>query len=243
MVGILLQGGACRPSGGGSSAATAGAGQLLTPDEKGRVDRGSTGATGIQGRWSASVDLERCQKVGKHAASECSVLITPDPQAPAFRPTADLGLCTVGVVAKVIPRPDGRPDWENMWGARISFTLNDDRPYDAPAHGVTGFAFHFDSEPAPHTGVRVQLPTLTANEQPAFWGGASPPVAGAGETSPVHAGRNELRWSEVGGPPWLDNPPRFDPTKLIAIMFLVPAHPTGARGFSFCIRELTALVN
>jgi hypothetical protein len=231
--------GGCRSSEGFSSDASRGRGtaQALVPDENGRVADSTTGTTRIRGRWFASADTEDCKKRGKHAASECSVLIAPDPHAPAFRPTGDLGMCTAGIAAKAIPRPDGNPDWENIWGARIGLTLGDDGSYDAPAHGVTGFAFHIDSEPPPNSGIRVQLSTLASSKEPALWGGAS------AETSPVHAGENELRWADVAGPPYVESPPAFDPTHLLSLLFTVPASSAGAKSFGFCISRLYALTN
>jgi hypothetical protein len=232
-------GGGCRPTGEASPDPGRGkvaAGQMLVPDDQGRVERSTTGTTGIQGRWTASTDAEDCRTKGKHAAAECSRLVTPDPRSPRFSPTGDLGMCTVGVAAKVILRSDDRTDYANIWGADITLTLQDGASYDAPAHGVTGFAFHIDGEPPPGT-LRVVLSNATATADSPFWGGAS------SETSPVHAGHNELRWADVGGPVWGDSPPRFDPTRLISISFHVPTDPHGGKAFSFCIDQLTALTN
>ena len=166
-----------------------------------------TGTTGIQGRWFASVDTQDCQTRGKHVARECSLFVTPDPKAPRFPPTADLGMCAVGVAARAIAGADGTADWQNIFGARIGLTLNDGGPYDAPAHGVTGFAFHIDSEPPPNAGIRVEMETVSSTMEPALWGGS------VAERSPVHAGHNEFRWADVGGPLYVRPPPRFDPDK------------------------------
>jgi hypothetical protein len=208
----------------------------LVPDDQGRVERSTTGTTGIQGRWIASTDAEDCRTKGKHAAAECSRLVTPDLRSLHFSPTGDLGMCMVAVTARVIVRSDGVIDFANIWGARITFTLQDGDSYDALAHGVTGFAFHIDAEPPPRA-LRVELATATAPLDPAFWGGFG------SEVSPVHAGHNEVRWADVGGPIWQDRPPRFDPTRLISISFMVPAESHRAKAFSFCIDQLTALTN
>src|SRR4051812_42309783 len=97
---VVAAGGAggCQSSREASSPANrnTGAGQALVPDQQGRVDGSTTGTTGIAGRWFASADTESCQKRGKHAASECSHFVSPDPRAPSFRPTGDVGMCTVG---------------------------------------------------------------------------------------------------------------------------------------------------
>lgn len=88
--------------------------------------------------------------------------VTPDPNAPSFRPTGDVGMCAVGIAAKPIAGPDGNPDWTNIWGARIALTLNDGEPYDARAHGVTGLAFHIDSDVGPAADRRTPgLPAAT----------------------------------------------------------------------------------
>ncbi len=182
-------------------------GQLLTPDATGWVDRSTTGTTAIQGAWYAFTDGSSC--LPRHPAAECSTFVPPDLGSPSFAPTGGLGMCAAGVAAKVIAGSDGKPDWSNIWGARIAFDLNDGQDYDAPAHGVTGLAFHIDAEPARGAEMLIILPTATANIDAASWAGATAP------TSPVHAGRNEIRWADVGGPNYLlgtNNPPSpFDP--------------------------------
>ena len=233
----------CRPAGEAVSDPGAGDGrskratreQLLVPDAQGRVARSTTGATGIQGRWGVNADTEVCQTVGKHDARDCSRIVTPDPAAPVFAPTADLGMCATGVVAPVIVGKGGKMDYNQIWGATVFFTF-DGRGFDAPAHHVTGFGFHIDAEPAPGL-LRVMLSTVSRHIDAAFWGGS------ASEASPVHAGRNEFRWADVGGPIWVDNPPPFDPTELTELQFFVPTVPGAARSFSFCIDQLTALLD
>jgi hypothetical protein len=250
--------GGCR-SGGVSSPAKgrSGAGQALDVDENGRVDRAVTGTTAIRGRWFASADTEDCQRRGRYAPGQCSMLITPDPHSPTFPPTLDLGMCAIGVAGKVIVGANGRMDWNNIYGARIGLLLAEDGPYDAVAHGVTGFSFHIDTEPPPAGGLRVEVSTEATEPRDAscessqcgdprelaapflqpWWGGA------AGETSPVHAGYNEFRWVDVGGPIYIDSPPPFDPTRLLSLSFYVPSTSSGFIAFSFCISHLTALTN
>ncbi len=128
LLGAVAVGGAgCRaatdtsPGPTGSRRAT----QALVPDENGRVHDSTTGTTGIRGQWFAATDADDCQKKGKHPAKACSLLITPDLRSPSFRPTGDLGMCVVGVAAQAIAGPDGTPDWNNIWGARLGLTLND----------------------------------------------------------------------------------------------------------------------
>jgi hypothetical protein len=244
---VLLTSGApgCRPAGqaasetrareGGSKRAARG--QLLVPDAEGRVDRSTTGATGIQGHWKVVADTERCHGIGKHDVRECSRFITPDAAAHAFAPTPGVGMCATGVTAPVISGEDGKTDYENIWGASVQFDFDfEPDGFDAPAHHVTGLAFHIDAEPAPGL-LRVLFPTYAHDHHIAFWGGA------ASEVSPVHAGRNEVRWADVGGPIWVEDPPPFDPAKLAGVYFQVPAVPGGARSFNFCIDQLTLLLD
>lgn len=207
----------------------------------GWVDRSTTGTTGIEGPWYAFTDGESC--LARHTPAECSTLVTPDPAAPIFGPTGDLGMCAVGVVRKVIAGADGTLDWSNMWGARIAFDFNQDADYDAPAHGVTGLAFHIDAEPPRGAEMQVLLSTAPANIDLAWWGGGR--AGTAGDTSPVHAGRNDIRWGDVGGPNYLTNPPPppFDPRQLRSIQFGVKANDLVAKSFAFCIRGLTALTD
>ena len=209
--------------------------QALVPDENGRVHDSTTGTTGIRGQWFAATDADDCQKKGKHPAQACSRFVTPDLRSPSFRPTDDLGMCVVGVAARTIAGAGGTPDWDNIWGARIGLTLNDGEPYDAAAHRVTGLAFHIDSEPPANAGLRVQVRAHPGGDPP-LWGGTT------AETSPVHAGENQFRWRDVAGPPYVENPPALDPSHLLSIEFTVPTSPGGARSFSFCIREVAALL-
>jgi hypothetical protein len=229
----------CRSTGGAPPGAVGdadSAGTPLVPDENGRIDVSTTGTTGIRGRWFAEADTDDCRKTGKHSASECSVLVAPDVSAPAFKPTEDLGMCAVGVAAKAIAGADGNPDWSNIWGVRVGLTLNDGAPYDALAHKILGFAFHIDFEPPPGAGFRVEFPT-SSFDRAALWGGL------ASEKSPVHTGRNEVSWKDIGGPPFLANPPPFDPTRLLSLVFDVPSSASGASSFAFCISHLVALTN
>ncbi len=216
--------------------------QLLVPDASGWVDRSTTGKTKIQGPWFVTSDgIGSCQ-AGGHADAGCSVISEPDPAAQEFPPTPGLGMCTSGVVAQAIAGADGSPDWSHIWGAEIVLALNatdfpEGRldPFDAYLHGVTGFAFDIDSEPAPGAGIRVELQTVGTETNPASWGGAT------ADRSPVHAGHNEFRWEDVGGPIYLVNRPRFDASKLIQIGFHVPTSEVRPVSFSFCINNLTAL--
>lgn len=223
--------------------------QPLTADDTGWVSREKTGQTRIQGAWSAFSDSDTCRAA--HADEACSVVLEPDPASLDFAPTPDLGLCTSGVAARVVDGSDSddEPHHSSIWGAGIRFSLNQGAPdsgalsYDALSTGVTGFAFDIDAELDPYSGLRVQLVTEETRIAPAWWGGD------AADFSPVHAGHNEFRWNDVGGPRYsLDDaapeePPQFDPSALTHLEFLVPSDETHAVSYAFCIKNLTALLD
>jgi hypothetical protein len=221
--------------------------QLLVPDEAtGWVDKSTTGKTKIQGLWVAVADGvdnngPSCQ-AGGHPAADCSVFDEPDPGATTYLPTKDLGMCTSGIVAKVSSGANGQPDYDHIWGAEILFLLNvptaggEPQLYDTGRGGVTGFAFDIDSEPPPGAKIAVELTKNATNQgAPPSWGSKG------AKWSPVHAGHNEFRWSEVGGPWYLTDPPKFDASLLRQIGFHVLANQTQATSYSFCINNLTAL--
>jgi len=109
--------------------------------------------------------------------------------------------------------------------------------YDAPAHGVSGFAFDIDAVP-PWGHLRVGFATRGTENDAAYWGGASM------DQSPIFSpGHYEIRWPDVGGPLYLPSPPAFDPTKLESIRFHVVSNNVQAVPFSFCISNLILLTN
>jgi hypothetical protein len=256
------------PPGGGGSGGSAGAGSgvAVVPDRSGWVDRMAEGNTvGVQGAWYPYGDrygVAKCTAVGLHQAAECSTVTSPDPLVDGF-PNEGGTMCTEGETAVVLPCGPGvpgctagSPDYSNMWGAGIGLDLNADggdggakHAWNATEHGVTGIAFELDAIPA--IGLRVEFPIVlpasghdagmgpaTTEDHPdgsPYWGATSsfPP-------SPVRLGRNEVRFSAVTGP----RPSyTFDPTKLLAIQFHVPAVTVGTTraAYRFCIKNLTFL--
>lgn len=241
-------------AGCGASVDTLAAGdQLLAPDATGWVDRSATGTTGIQGQWHAFADdrfgapPSGCQTA---ALGECSIVHEPTPGSP-YAPTSGLGMCTFGIIARwIYGSPGLTPDYSPGWAGivlglgmpdwpepRASVGPPAGRPYDAVAHEVTGFAFDIDSEPPPNAKIAVELTKNKTNMgAPPTWGGQ----IGA-QWSPVHAGHNEFKWEDVGGPWWVTPQPKFDASLLKQIAFHVLASPTEAVNYSFCINNLTAL--
>jgi hypothetical protein len=225
-------------------------GILLVPDGDGHFD--GSNAAGVIGSWWATADdygkdgvpgTGSCPQNG-FSNTLCSVFTTPTPGT-SFRPDpGGRGMCTSGVSAQ---RRTGNPADSSIWGSAIGFnpanpgTLADGTtligPYDAPAHGVTGFAFDIDAVP---TGgqLRVAFQTVGTENNPAYWGGATSTL------SPVTAqGHYEMRWAEIGGPAYVTNPPTFDPTKLTAIQFQVVSNSSAPVPFNFCVNNIMLLTN
>ena len=225
----------------------------LVADQNGHYD--GSNAAGVVGYWWSTGDdygLDGtlgggdCRKNG-FPASACSVLNTPTPGT-FFQPDATGRMCTSGVTAQVVNGSDGLPAWSSIWGNIIGFDVNNPGGisdgtsmrgvYDAPAHGVTGFAFDIDSVPM-GGHIRVGFQTQGTENNAAYYGGANMDV------SPVLApGHYEIRWPSVGGPLYLGPmAPPFDPTKLDGIFFHVVANNFSPVPFSFCVSNPTLLTN
>ena len=233
----------------------------LVPNGVGWIDRMDDGnAVGVQGAWYPYGDkygVAKCTTVGMHAPDECSTIFSPDPLVTGFENEGGV-MCTRGettVVLSCLPDvpncPPGTPDYSNMWGAGIGLDLNAEgatdagpgakHPYDPDEHGVVGIAFDIDQVPLPKLRVEfpIVLPDGTSTEDhpdgSPYWGATSdyPP-------SNVAVGHNEFRWDEVATP---RTNYIFDPTKILAIQFHVPAVTSGTtRGaYEFCISNLTFL--
>jgi hypothetical protein len=138
-------------------------GILLVPDGDGHFD--GSNAAGVIGSWWSTGDDYGMDNLPGHGLcpadgfpdTACSVLTTPTPGT-YFRPDASgRGMCTSGVSAQVIPDGTSNLAFSSIWGDIIGFnpanpgTLADGAtligPYDAPAHGITGFAFDIDAVP------------------------------------------------------------------------------------------------
>ena len=135
--------------------------------------------------------------------------------------------------------------WPSIWGNIIAFDLATPDPgptavvgpYDAPAHGITGFAFDVDAVPdGGH--LRVLFATPGNENHPAYWLGA------ANDVSPVfNPGHYEMRWPEIGGPIWYADPPPFDPTKIEWIAFDIVSTDAAPVPFDFRLTNLALLTN
>ena len=259
-VGCIEAGALPMPVGKGGQGGTAGAagapsaGILINPDGNGVFD--GSNAAGVVGAWWSTGDYYALPNMGNvpgsgscpadgFAASQCSVLTTPNPGIPLFAPDpGGRGMCTSGVAAEVLPDSTGQLAWSSIWGNIIGFTLNTPvvngnvppaatGQYDAVARGITGFAFDIEGSVS---RLRVAFQTQGTEDAPAYWEGATM------DLSPVTGpGHYEIRWADVGGPAYLGSPPPFDPTKLETIQFHVPSSDLETRPYSFCIRNTVML--
>jgi hypothetical protein len=225
-------------------------GIAITPNPTGYYD--GTNAAGVTGAWWATGDdygpsgtpgTGDCPMAG-FAAPQCSSIATPAPGQPFTPNPPNAEMCTTGVVAQVLAGDGGAPAYSVIWGNMIAFDL--DNPsgdagttakgqYDAPARGITGIAFDIDTPPP--GSLRVEFQTLGTESNAAYWGGL------ASNASPISVGHNEIRWSDVGGPLYLSNPPPFDPTKLESVAFHVFANAVATVPYSFCVYNVIMLTN
>ena len=259
--------GVAPPGTDGGSDARVSTGIAITPNAMGYFD--GTNAAGVVGAWWATGDdydstgtpgTGTCPKAG-FSNSDCSSIATPTPGQPFIPNPTNTAMCTRGIAAQVLNGDGGTPAYSVIWGNIIAFDLHNPAPfntdageagadagvagadagtpargqYDALALGVTGIAFDIDTQPTGN--LRVEFQTLGTENNAAYWGGS------ASNASPVFAGHNEIRWSDVGGPAYLTNPPRFDPTKLESVDFHVVANSSAAVPYSFCVNNVIMLTN
>jgi hypothetical protein len=244
-------GGAPSRPGAGATSGSTGARIPLVTNVDGWLEANPAGAVGTWWSINDYVDAAGTPGGGDCPAagfpmSACSTLTTPVPRTP-FRPDpGGRGMCASGTSAQVLMGSDGTPAWPVIWGNIIAFNLATpptrdpmptNGPYDAPAHGITGFAFDIDAVPdGGH--LRVLFATPGTENHPAYWNGASSDV------SPILGpGHYEMRWPEVGGPLWYAAPPPFDPTKIEWIAFHVVSTEVAPVPFDFCLKNLALLTD
>jgi hypothetical protein len=155
-------------------------------------------------------------------------------------------MCTSGIAAQVLVGPDGQLAWSAIWGNIVGFSLATSDPspvpvvgsYDAPAHGIAGFAFDITGN-LPVGFFRVLVPTAENDTNSAYWGGATL------DLSPYQGpGHYEIRWPEIGGPLYLGaTAPPFDPTKIESIAFHVVSRDYSPAPYDFCINNVVLLTN
>jgi hypothetical protein len=205
--------------------------QQPQPSSNGCFD-GSNDA-GIVGCWYAYGDC---------TADQCSTVTAPVPGQPF--PGMNGLMCTEGTAAKAVGTAGSA-----IRGTGIGFDLNnpgaadggvgEKLPWDATAHGITGFVFQIDTPPV-GGNMRVEFPTSaeigTTDVNAAYWGGAT------ANLSPINSGRTySFHWADVGGPMDLTSPPPFDKTKILSMQFHVVSNDVAPIPFSYCISNIRAL--
>jgi hypothetical protein len=178
--------------------------------------------------------------------SACSTLTTPVPGTPFLPDPSGRGMCASGTSAQVLIGSDGAPAWPAIWGNIVGLSLASPPTgapmptvgaYDAPAHGITGFAFDIDAVPV-EGHLRVMFATPGTENHAAYWNGA------ADDISPVPGpGHYEVRWPEIGGPFWFAGAPPFDPAKIEWIAFHVVSTDAKPVLFDFCLNNLALLTD
>jgi hypothetical protein len=186
---------------------TTGEGTLLSND------------AGLEGGWFSENDCET-------SPDDCTADHTPAP-GDTFVMDGDRA-CTSGIVDPV----GASSEYATKWGAAIGLYLNRPDPaeepgaYDAPAHGVVGFAYKlrtYNIEPIRAEAISVGV------AEPHFY-----EVTQAGVTS--------LRFSYLIQGDWVTERTPLDPSQLTALRFHVPSASGVVRNFDFCVEELSAIV-
>lgn len=233
--------GGARPPGSGIALVT-GPDGWLEPNPAGAV--GSWWATNDDIGATLTAGTGDCPTAG-FPMSACSTLTTPSPGTPFLPDPNGRGMCASGTSAQVVTGSDGTLAWPSIWGNIIGFNVATADPnpmaalgtYEAPAHGITGFAFDIDAVPdGGHLRVLFAIPGT--ENHPAYWAGAT------NDISPVLGpGHYEMRWPEIGGPFWFADAPPFDPTKIEWVAFQVVSTDVAPVPFNFCISRLLLLTN
>jgi hypothetical protein len=217
---------------------------VLTPSSTGYV---SGDTANVIGSWyvygdgfgadgtSATGD---CVSKGGFTAADCSSVTSPTPGAGSFPPSTSGAMCLKGTAAQVINGTNMMPDYSDIFGIGIGLDFSNPGGDAGATAGFfdaskfTGISFDIDMAQA---NFRVQFPTSAtlASGDSAYWEGAA--MTG----SPVEAGTNTFKWTDVGGPSYATTPPPFDDTKIQAIQFAVYTDTMAAVPVSFCISNLT----
>lgn len=148
---------------------------------------------------------------------------------PASFENSGESICVSGSASQVL-----NMEYSTYWGAMVGLNLNQvegestPEPYDALAHGVTGFGFDLDNLPLQgelRFGVKV-------------YGEATEYCA------PVYSTISEFRWEDLWADCWEPNSPITpDPSRIESIHWQVVTNSFSRVDYAFCISNLVALTD
>jgi hypothetical protein len=225
-------GGAANAS-GGAGGGSAGSGQPtegtdLLWDEGGRVSAADQ-RLGIGGYWYPLDDCPQAIPAGLPCTTWDSGLVGPNTLT-GWSVTPD-AVCIRGTATQVVNGSDGSPAYAQQWGAGVGFdlsnTANVRMPYDAAAHGITGFVFEITGTAPPVIRVNIGTPS-TGND--AHFVQARVPSANL-----------IVRFSDVQQGAWVGMPRAFTPEAIFFVQFQVVTSATSSTPFDFCIRGARVL--
>jgi hypothetical protein len=210
----------------------------IIPDGTGYVGPGSNSA-GVVGAWYAYYDCNDYTYFNLGVPMpgiNCSNVAAPTPGGP-FLPTAGPAptparMCTNGTTVPAVT--EAGAEWQTHWGAGIGLDLDnpsgaklDFNALDAGGAPIKGFCIALSGATIPP--LHVNLPTdqnITDN-----WYFEIVSTAGAHQILFDDPGLQELTATATP----------FDPSKLQSIQLLIPASPTLAVPWDFCVDQLTVL--
>jgi len=203
-------------------------GDGIVPDTTGFV-AADTNVSGINGSWSLYTD---CEDYGPldggipEPGKNCSAVSSPAPGSALAPQPGTAQICSTGSTVQVL----SDDEWPLRWGAYMALDLDEANgvalDFDANAAGLRGFCFYVSGDDVP--AFRVRFPTDQGIADRNWY-----------QVTLQHEGWHEVLFSELGQVVPTSVP--FDPSKLVAIEFEVPASRIEAVAWDFCIDGLVAL--
>lgn len=242
------------PDGGGSPG-----GMVLMPDDNGFMSGTVAGVTGAWYSYGDSYNtanannLGDCQTAG-FTDDQCSKATSPAFGAP-FTNTGGK-MCLTGTAATTIAAPGSTtPAYSAIWGVGIGFDFNNagvgdagasagngnKLPWNATTYNITGFKFDISGVPL-GGNIRVEFPFMgqSGNDAP-YWGGMANNLSIPGATgTSTSDGTYSFKWTDVTGPMYATNPPKFDPSMIISAQWHVVSNTKGPVTVdNMCISNVT----
>ena len=217
----------------GKGGSTAGSSDTLreervTWDQHGQIDP----RWGLAGNWTAYYD--------------CDTPRPPVGEFPCTLPDPELGwttsierVCMKGTVQKVELRPDMTLAFDLQWGTSMALELHDSNealipfePYDATAHGISGFMFDITgrTSEAPVTPPTLRVGLKTASAEFTHY-----------ITIILPSVDQRAMFSEVEQGAWVMVPNAFDPRAIMLVQFDVYSNNQAPKDYDFCVSNFRVL--